>query len=45
MSGHHGQVAKWRQEAAETLTRARRPDMWDSYQQAHATDRPKKGGA
>jgi len=45
ISGHHGQVAKWRQEAAETLTRARRPDMWDSYQQAHATDRPKKGGA
>lgn len=30
MSGHHGKIAKWRQEMAEELTKARRPDMWDA---------------
>ncbi len=30
-SGHHGKVAKWRQERAEEITRIRRPDMWSSY--------------
>lgn len=34
MSGHHGKIAKWRQEEAEALTRARRPDMWDAYEHA-----------
>ena len=28
MSGHHGKVAAWRQEQAEAITKARRPDMW-----------------
>ncbi len=32
MSGHHGKVAEWRRQEAETLTRERRPDMWDAYQ-------------
>lgn len=28
-SGDHGRVARWRREAAEKLTRARRPDLFD----------------
>lgn len=28
MSGHHGEVARWRQAQAEELTRQRRPDLW-----------------
>lgn len=31
MSGHHGNVAKWRQQQAEAITRARRPDLWDAF--------------
>jgi tRNA (guanine37-N1)-methyltransferase len=27
-SGNHGEIAKWRREQSETLTRARRPDLW-----------------
>ena len=27
-SGHHGEIAKWRREHSENLTRERRPDMW-----------------
>ncbi len=28
LSGHHGEIARWRREAAERITRARRPDLW-----------------
>lgn len=28
MSGNHGEIARWRREMSETLTRARRPDLW-----------------
>lgn len=31
MSGNHGKIAKWRQEQAEELTKARRPDMWEKH--------------
>jgi tRNA (guanine37-N1)-methyltransferase len=31
-SGHHGQIAKWRQEQAEEITKTRRPDLWQAYQ-------------
>lgn len=31
MSGHHGQIAKWRRQMAEDLTRQRRPDLWAAY--------------
>lgn len=34
-SGDHAKVAAWRRAQAETLTRARRPDLWAAYQ-AHA---------
>lgn len=26
--GHHGEIAKWRRDAAEKLTKTRRPDLW-----------------
>lgn len=32
MSGHHGNVEKWRQDMAEEITKIRRPDMWAAYQ-------------
>ncbi len=28
LSGHHDRIRQWRQDAAETLTRERRPDLW-----------------
>jgi len=28
MSGHHGNVEKWRREMSEKITQERRPDMW-----------------
>ncbi|QRF68572.1 tRNA (guanosine(37)-N1)-methyltransferase TrmD [Ponticoccus alexandrii] len=31
MSGHHGEIAKWRRAQAEDLTRQRRPDLWAAY--------------
>ncbi len=31
LSGHHGDIAKWRHEQAKALTRARRPDLWQAY--------------
>ena len=31
MSGHHGNIEKWRKEQAEEITRERRPDMWERY--------------
>jgi tRNA (guanine37-N1)-methyltransferase len=31
ISGHHGEVEKWRRAEAERLTRERRPDLWEAY--------------
>ena len=31
-SGDHAQIARWRREMAEQITRARRPDLWARYQ-------------
>ncbi|SHH97852.1 tRNA (guanosine(37)-N1)-methyltransferase TrmD [Marivita hallyeonensis] len=28
MSGHHGEIAKWRKAQSEALTKERRPDLW-----------------
>ncbi|MFN6951733.1 MAG: tRNA (guanosine(37)-N1)-methyltransferase TrmD [Albidovulum sp.] len=36
MSGHHGEVAKWRRAESERLTRERRPDLW----RAHLSSKP-----
>jgi tRNA (guanine37-N1)-methyltransferase len=32
MSGHHGEIAKWRRAQSEALTEARRPDLWARHQ-------------
>ncbi|MCK0150372.1 tRNA (guanosine(37)-N1)-methyltransferase TrmD [Marivita sp. S6314] len=37
MSGHHGDIAKWRRAQAEALTKARRPDLWDTWCASQAT--------
>ncbi len=38
MSGNHGEIARWRQDQAEALTRARRPDLWAAWQAARGQD-------
>lgn len=30
-SGHHGEIAKWRQAQAEAITKTRRPDLWQAW--------------
>lgn len=30
-SGHHAKITQWRREQAESLTKARRPDLWAAY--------------
>lgn len=32
-SGNHGAIDRWRHEQAERITRERRPDLWDAYQE------------
>jgi tRNA (guanine37-N1)-methyltransferase len=39
LSGHHEAVAAWRREAAERITRERRPDLWAAHTSA-MQDRP-----
>jgi len=31
LSGHHGRIAKWRQEQSEAITKTRRPDLWRAH--------------
>jgi len=31
LSGHHGNVNKWRKEMSEKLTQERRPDLWEKH--------------
>ena len=31
MSGHHGEIARWRHDQSRALTRARRPDLWAAH--------------
>jgi tRNA (guanine37-N1)-methyltransferase len=31
LSGHHGNVDKWRREMSEKLTQERRPDLWEKH--------------
>jgi tRNA (guanine37-N1)-methyltransferase len=30
-SGHHAEIAKWRQTEAEEITKTRRPDLWQAW--------------
>ncbi|WP_299876406.1 tRNA (guanosine(37)-N1)-methyltransferase TrmD [uncultured Sulfitobacter sp.] len=32
MSGHHGEIEKWRRAQSEALTQERRPDLWERLQ-------------
>ena len=32
LSGHHGEIARWRRAEAERITRERRPDLWARHQ-------------
>lgn len=34
LSGHHAAIHAWRQENAEALTKARRPDLWQAFEKA-----------
>ncbi|MEV8466252.1 tRNA (guanosine(37)-N1)-methyltransferase TrmD [Fluviibacterium sp. DFM31] len=38
LSGHHANIAAWRQEQAERLTKERRPDLWRAYCETHGKD-------
>jgi tRNA (guanine37-N1)-methyltransferase len=40
LSGHHGDIAKWRRAQREDITRARRPDLWAAY----LANQQRKGG-
>lgn len=37
LSGHHGQIAKWRKSQSEALTKERRPDLWRAYLEAQTS--------
>ncbi|WP_102109519.1 tRNA (guanosine(37)-N1)-methyltransferase TrmD [Oceaniglobus roseus] len=38
LSGHHANIAAWRREQAERLTKERRPDLWRAYCAQHGRD-------
>ncbi len=38
LSGHHARIDRWRRDAAERLTKERRPDLWRSYCAARSLD-------
>jgi tRNA (guanine37-N1)-methyltransferase len=38
LSGHHARIAAWRRTAAERLTRARRPDLWEAWRKTGEED-------
>ncbi len=40
MSGHHGEIEKWRAAKSREITRERRPDLWARHVQAQKTDKP-----
>lgn len=37
-SGHHAEIARWRRQMAERLTKERRPDLWRAYCAQHNRD-------
>ncbi|MBK1635909.1 tRNA (guanosine(37)-N1)-methyltransferase TrmD [Rhodovulum adriaticum] len=38
LSGHHANIADWRRDMAERLTKERRPDLWRAYCAQHGRD-------
>lgn len=43
-SGDHAKIAQWRQEQSLERTASRRPDLYQSYMEAHPEPQPKRGG-
>jgi tRNA (guanine37-N1)-methyltransferase len=43
LSGDHAKVAAWRRAQAEALTRARRPDLWETYAARRAHKKTTEG--
>jgi tRNA (guanine37-N1)-methyltransferase len=43
LSGHHGEVAKWRRSQREEVTRERRPDLWDAHLAGKRLKDPERG--
>ena len=41
LSGDHQKIADWRRDQAEAITRARRPDLWQRYQESGPIRRDK----
>ncbi len=39
LSGDHGKIAQWRHEKQIEITKARRPDLWDAYQNGDGHER------
>jgi tRNA (guanine37-N1)-methyltransferase len=39
ISGHHEEIARWRRQQAEAITKDRRRDLWERYRAAQATER------
>ncbi|NVK61027.1 MAG: tRNA (guanosine(37)-N1)-methyltransferase TrmD [Rhodobacteraceae bacterium] len=39
LSGHHGEIEKWRRAQSEEITRVRRPDLWEAHQKAREQDK------
>lgn len=39
LSGHHAEIAKWRQEQAEERTQQRRPDVWERWQRNQSSQK------
>ena len=38
LSGHHEKISDWRRQMAETITRNRRPDLWEKYKQVPSSE-------
>lgn len=41
-SGHHGRIEAWRREKSEEITKERRPDLWQHYQEARSGEIAKR---
>lgn len=39
LSGHHENIARWRKQQAEQVTRLRRPDLWSTYERSDKQER------
>ena len=43
LSGHHGNIEKWRKSQSEEITKSRRPDLWAEHLEREAA-KPQKPG-